>query len=83
MLTDADVAAAVKLAGPRDVVQLVSYVTTRAAFELGRNVALTPGDVVYSSSAIIDPATGRSAVAAGAARVVDLLPAALLQGRAH
>jgi hypothetical protein len=33
VLTDDDVAAAVKLAGPRDVVQLVSYVTTRASFD--------------------------------------------------
>ncbi len=32
VLTDDDVAAAVKLVGPRDVVQLVSYVTTRASF---------------------------------------------------
>jgi hypothetical protein len=33
VLTDHDVAQAVKLAGPRDVVQLVSYVTGRAAFD--------------------------------------------------
>lgn len=33
VLTDDDVAAAVKLAGPRDVVQLVNYVTTRASFD--------------------------------------------------
>lgn len=33
VLTDDDVALAVKLAGPRDVVQLVSYVTTRASFD--------------------------------------------------
>jgi alkylhydroperoxidase family enzyme len=33
VLTDADVARAVKLAGPRDVVQLVSFTTTRAAFD--------------------------------------------------
>ncbi len=32
VLTDDDVTAAVKLVGPRDVVQLVSYVTTRASF---------------------------------------------------
>jgi alkylhydroperoxidase family enzyme len=32
VLTDDDVAAAVKLAGARDVVQLVTYVTTRASF---------------------------------------------------
>lgn len=32
VLTDDDVAAAVKLAGPRDVVQLISYVTLRASF---------------------------------------------------
>ncbi|MBX9627455.1 MAG: carboxymuconolactone decarboxylase family protein [Gemmataceae bacterium] len=32
VLTDADVAQAVKLAGPRDVVQLVQYVTVRASF---------------------------------------------------
>ena len=31
VLTDDDVALAVKLAGPRDVVQLVSYTTGRAA----------------------------------------------------
>jgi alkylhydroperoxidase family enzyme len=33
VLTDADVDNAVKLAGPRDVVQLISYVTTRASFD--------------------------------------------------
>jgi len=33
VLTDDDVATAVKLAGPRDVVQLVSYITNRAAFD--------------------------------------------------
>jgi hypothetical protein len=33
VLTDEDVAKAVKLAGPRDVVQLVSYVTNRASFD--------------------------------------------------
>jgi alkylhydroperoxidase family enzyme len=32
VLTDDDVATAVKLAGPRDVVQLVSYTTSRASF---------------------------------------------------
>jgi alkylhydroperoxidase family enzyme len=32
VLTDADVAEAVKLAGPRDVVQLINYVTVRASF---------------------------------------------------
>jgi alkylhydroperoxidase family enzyme len=32
VLTDEEVAAAVKLAGPRDVVQLIQYVTTRASF---------------------------------------------------
>ncbi|MBC7855497.1 MAG: hypothetical protein IAF94_18875, partial [Pirellulaceae bacterium] len=33
ILTDADVDEAVKQAGPRDVVQLVNFVTTRAAFD--------------------------------------------------
>jgi hypothetical protein len=33
VLTDDDVDAAVKLAGPRDVVQLISYTTTRASFD--------------------------------------------------
>ena len=33
VLTDDDVAQAVKLAGPRDVVQLISYTTTRASFD--------------------------------------------------
>ena len=33
VLTDDDVAEAVKLAGPRDVVQLISYTTTRASFD--------------------------------------------------
>jgi alkylhydroperoxidase family enzyme len=33
VLTDDDVTAAVKLAGPRDVVQLVSYTTNRASFD--------------------------------------------------
>jgi alkylhydroperoxidase family enzyme len=33
VLTDDDVAAAVKLAGARDVVQLISYTTTRALFD--------------------------------------------------
>ena len=33
VLTDAEVAEAVKLAGPRDVVQLISYTTTRASFD--------------------------------------------------
>lgn len=33
VLTDAEVDEAVKLAGPRDVVQLVSYTTNRAAFD--------------------------------------------------
>jgi Carboxymuconolactone decarboxylase family len=33
VLTDEDVAQAVKLAGPRDVVQLVNYTTHRAAFD--------------------------------------------------
>jgi AhpD family alkylhydroperoxidase len=33
VLTDDDVAAAVKLASPRDVVQLVSYTTNRASFD--------------------------------------------------
>jgi AhpD family alkylhydroperoxidase len=32
VLTDEDVAAAVKLAGPRDVVQVISYTTNRASF---------------------------------------------------
>lgn len=33
VLTDADVDAAVKLTSPRDVVQLISYTTTRAWFD--------------------------------------------------
>lgn len=33
VLTDDDVSQAVKLAGPRDVVQLISYTTTRASFD--------------------------------------------------
>jgi hypothetical protein len=33
VLTDADVDNAVKLAGPRDVTQLISYTTTRASFD--------------------------------------------------
>jgi alkylhydroperoxidase family enzyme len=33
VLTDEEVARAVKLAGPRDVVQLISYTTTRASFD--------------------------------------------------
>lgn len=33
VLTDSETEAAVKLVGPRDVVQLVSYVTTRASFD--------------------------------------------------
>jgi hypothetical protein len=33
MLTDSDVDAAVKLAGPRDVVQMINYVTTCASFD--------------------------------------------------
>jgi alkylhydroperoxidase family enzyme len=33
VLTDDDVANAVKLCGPRDVVQLINYVTTRASFD--------------------------------------------------
>ncbi|WP_397569390.1 carboxymuconolactone decarboxylase family protein [Schlesneria sp. T3-172] len=33
VLTDEDVDAAVKLAGPRDVVQLISYTTNRASFD--------------------------------------------------
>lgn len=33
VLTDADVDEAVKLAGPRDVVQLINYVTNRASFD--------------------------------------------------
>ncbi len=33
VLTDEDVANAVKLAGPRDVVQLISYTTSRASFD--------------------------------------------------
>jgi AhpD family alkylhydroperoxidase len=33
VLTDDDVAKAVKLAGPRDVVQLITYVTNRASFD--------------------------------------------------
>jgi hypothetical protein len=33
VLTDEDVAKAVKLAGPRDVVQLINYTTNRASFD--------------------------------------------------
>jgi alkylhydroperoxidase family enzyme len=33
VLTDADVAEAVKLTSPRDVTQLISYITTRASFD--------------------------------------------------
>jgi hypothetical protein len=33
VLTDEEVARAVKLAGPRDVVQLIHYVTLRASFD--------------------------------------------------
>jgi alkylhydroperoxidase family enzyme len=33
VLTDAEVAEAVKLAGPRDVVQMISYTTNRASFD--------------------------------------------------
>ena len=33
VLTDDEVEAAVKLAGPRDVVQLINYVTVRASFD--------------------------------------------------
>lgn len=33
VLTDDDVSAALKLVGPRDVVQLISYTTTRASFD--------------------------------------------------
>ena len=33
ILTDADVAEAVKQAGPRDVVQTISYTTNRASFD--------------------------------------------------
>jgi hypothetical protein len=33
VLTDDDVARAVKLVGPRDVVQLITYTTTRASFD--------------------------------------------------
>ena len=33
VLTDDEVATAVKLAGPRDVVQMVSYTTNRASFD--------------------------------------------------
>ncbi len=33
VLTDDDVARAMKLAGPRDVVQLISYTTNRASFD--------------------------------------------------
>jgi alkylhydroperoxidase family enzyme len=39
VLTDSDVESAVKLAGPRDVVQLISYVTTRASFDRITEVA--------------------------------------------
>ena len=45
VLTDADVDRAVKLAGPRDVVQLINYTTTRAAFDRITEVAgLQPGE---------------------------------------
>ncbi len=33
MLTDDEVTAAVKVAGPRDVVQVTSYTTNRASFD--------------------------------------------------
>ena len=33
VLTDDDVAQALKLAGPRDVVQLISYTTNQASFD--------------------------------------------------
>ena len=39
VLTDDDVALAVKLAGPRDVTQLISYTTTRASFDRITEVA--------------------------------------------
>lgn len=39
VLTDNDVAKAVKLVGPRDVVQMISYVTTRASFDRITEVA--------------------------------------------
>jgi alkylhydroperoxidase family enzyme len=39
VLTDADVAEAVKLAGPRDVVQLINYTTGRASFDRITEVA--------------------------------------------
>ena len=39
VLTDEDVAAVLKLVGPRDVVQLVSYTTNRAAFDRITEVA--------------------------------------------
>jgi hypothetical protein len=33
VLTDAEVAEALKRTGPREVVQLINYVTTRASFD--------------------------------------------------
>ena len=33
MLTDADVEKALKLTGPKEVVQLISYTTNRASFD--------------------------------------------------
>lgn len=44
VLTDDEVDAAVKLAGPRDVVQLVSYITNRASFDRITEAAGLPVD---------------------------------------
>lgn len=45
VLTDADVDRAVRLAGPRDVVQLINYATVRASFDRFTEVAgLQPGE---------------------------------------
>jgi len=44
VLTDDDVAAAVKLAGPRHVVQLVNYITVRASFDRITEAAGLPSE---------------------------------------
>ena len=44
VLTDVDVAEAVKQVGPRDVTQLISYVTTRASFDRITEAAGLPTD---------------------------------------
>ncbi|MCO6453884.1 MAG: carboxymuconolactone decarboxylase family protein [Pirellulaceae bacterium] len=44
VLTDADVEEAVRLAGPRDVVQLISYTTHRASFDRITEAAGLPAD---------------------------------------